>query len=239
MIFPDSWANLLLAHDPVRANAALARAAQIEDQIAQSGRIVYPEPIRRYRALELVSPEQCKVCIIGQDPYHGVVQAAGLEEPLATGLSFSVPNGERLPPSLKNIFKELAQDMGGPLRTDGDLSDWADQGVLLLNAVLSVEKGRARSHHKLGWQSLTELVVEALSHRQRGVVFVLWGNDAKDLKTRICLESSVTLESSHPSSIGGACYKGFYGSRPFSRANHALEAAGRKPIVWNDSRELW
>ena len=148
------------------------------------------------------------------------------------GLSFSVPKGVKIPPSLRNIFKELNQDVGCQIPIYGDLTSWADQGVLLLNRMLSVEKNKPGSHSKLGWQPVTEALVSALSQQHSGIVFILWGNHAKSIRPFIADNGHTVIESSHPSSMGGSCNKGFFGSMPFSRTNEALANLGKETIDW-------
>jgi uracil-DNA glycosylase len=148
------------------------------------------------------------------------------------GLSFSVPKGVKIPPSLRNIFKELNQDIGCPIPDHGDLTHWANQGVLLLNRLLSVEKDKPSSHKNLGWLPITEALVAALSQQHSGMVFILWGNHAKSLRPSITDNGHTVIESSHPSPLGGSCNKGFFGSEPFSRANMALCLSGKDPINW-------
>lgn len=234
--FPQSWLQLIAERSEL--GPAVSGVLQtIEDQLAVDearGNQIFPPRALRYRALDLVSPEQAAVVIVGQDPYHGLVRLPdGREIPEAMGLSFSVPKGARLPPSLRNIFKELAADLGTPLQNPhGDLTHWAEQGVLLLNTVLSVRKDTPKSHDKLGWSAVTSAVLQALSRSQRGLVFILWGNSAKALREHIADNQHTVIESSHPSPIGGSCNKGFFGSRPFSRANAALTAQSRQPIEW-------
>jgi len=214
------------------------RIARIENAVARierTGTEVFPPVQLRYRAFDAVAPEKVKVVIVGQDPYPRTENVHGKELPQAVGLSFSVPSGMTLPPSLQNIFQELADDLGVAPPTDGNLSHWANQGVLMLNTILTVERGNARSHSGLGWQDVTTATLRALSSQRKGLVFILWGNDAKALKEHIMdVESRghVILESSHPSPMGGSCYRGFFGSKPFSRTNAALIAQGKKPIAW-------
>ena len=231
--FPQPWLDLLIADSDLGAMAP-QRLQEIEAGVArEQDEDVFPPRAARYRALECVPPDQISVVIVGQDPYHGLAKLPdGREVPQAMGLSFSVPHGVRLPPSLRNIFKELAADLGGTVRADGDLSDWASQGVLLLNTVLSVRRGQPKSHDMLGWQGITSQILRALSRRYAGLVFICWGNSARALIEHISANDHTVIESSHPSPIGGSCNKGFFGSRPFSRANAALAARGRRPINW-------
>ncbi|BAL27294.1 uracil-DNA glycosylase [Azoarcus sp. KH32C] len=234
MSLPSSWMSILAE---LRLDAVVAqRVSTIEAELAAreaAGSVVLPASIDRYRALDLVSPADVRVCIAGQDPYHGISTVAdGRQVAEAMGLSFSVPQGVRIPPSLRNIYKELAADLGGEVRSSGDLTGWAQQGVLLLNTILSVEKDKPKSHHKLGWDLVTGALLRALSTTQSGIVFVLWGKPAQALGEHIVGNGHTVIQSSHPSPIGGACNKGFFGSRPFSRANQALVQAGRSPISW-------
>jgi uracil-DNA glycosylase len=162
------------------------------------------------------------VLILGQDPYHGPGQAHGL--------AFSVKPGVKPPPSLVNVFKELRSDLGVPEPKDGYLEPWAKQGVLLLNAVLTVREGQANAHEGHGWEGFTDAVIRAVSAKQEPVVFLLWGSYAQKKEALIDTERHVVLEAPHPSPLSAK--RGFFGSRPFSRANEALEARGREPIDW-------
>jgi uracil-DNA glycosylase len=190
-----------------------------------AGRTVYPPRGQRLRALELTPLDAAKVVILGQDPYHGPGQAMGL--------CFAVPAGVPTPPSLANIYKELASDCGIERPEHGDLSVWARQGVLLLNASLTVEEGKAGSHAGRGWEALTDACVAAVAERDQPAVFILWGSHAQAKAARIpaltdrrhCL-----IRSPHPSPL--SAHRGFFGSRPFSRANAFLAAHGRTPIDW-------
>ena len=184
---------------------------------------VYPAPKNIFRAFDLCPFDQVKVVILGQDPYHGPKQAIGL--------SFAVSEGIRNPPSLQNIFKELQSDLGKPLvHTDGDLSRWAQQGVLLLNATLTVQAGKAGSHQGKGWEQFTDAIIRTLSEEREHLVFILWGNYAKVKGAHIDRSKHLVLESPHPSPFAAA--GGFFGSKPFSKANAYLEADGEKPIDW-------
>ena len=185
---------------------------------------VFPEEKNVFRALELTPFESVKVVILGQDPYHGFGQAHGL--------SFSVQKGISLPPSLKNIYKELQEDIGGDLPTEGDLSHWAKQGVLLLNTVLTVEEGNANSHKGMGWERLTNRLIESLNELNHPVIFILWGKPAQDKEKLITNPSHVILKSPHPSPL--SAYRGFFGSKPFSRINDILIQQGQIPIRWTE-----
>ena len=185
---------------------------------------VFPEEKNVFTALELTPFESVKVVILGQDPYHGFGQAHGL--------SFSVQKGTPLPPSLKNIYKELQEDIGGELPTEGDLSHWAKQGVLLLNTVLTVEEGNANSHKGMGWERLTNRLIESLNELNHPVIFILWGKPAQDKEKLITNPSHVILKSPHPSPL--SAYRGFFGSKPFSRINDILIQQGQIPIRWTE-----
>ena len=185
---------------------------------------VFPEEKNVFRALELTPFESVKVVILGQDPYHGFGQAHGL--------SFSVQKGIPLPPSLRNIYKELQEDLGGELPTEGDLSHWAKQGVLLLNTVLTVEEGNANSHKGKGWERLTNRLIESLNELKHPVIFILWGKPAQDKEKLITNLNHVILKAPHPSPL--SAYRGFFGSKPFSRINDILIQQGQIPIRWTE-----
>ena len=185
---------------------------------------VFPEEKNVFNALELTPFESVKVVILGQDPYHGFGQAHGL--------SFSVQKGIPLPPSLKNIYKELQEDIGGELPTEGDLSHWAKQGVLLLNTVLTVEEGNANSHKGMGWETLTNRFIESLNELKHPVIFILWGKPAQDKEKLITNPNHVILKAPHPSPL--SAYRGFFGSKPFSRVNDILIQQGQTPIRWKE-----
>ena len=185
---------------------------------------VFPEEKNVFNALELTPFESVKVVILGQDPYHGFGQAHGL--------SFSVQKGTPLPPSLKNIYKELQEDIGGEFPTEGDLSHWAKQGVLLLNTVLTVEEGNANSHKGKGWERLTNRLIESLNELNHPVIFILWGKPAQDKEKLITNLNHVILKAPHPSPL--SAYRGFFGSKPFSRVNDILIQQGQTPIRWTE-----
>lgn len=184
---------------------------------------VYPPVGEVFAALHLTPLADVKVVILGQDPYHGPGQAHGL--------CFSVRPGTALPPSLRNIYKELASDLGTPTPRTGDLTPWAQRGVLLLNTTLTVGGGQAGSHQGRGWETFTDRVIGAVSAKEETVVFMLWGAHARKKKALIDTRRHVIIESAHPSPL--SAHNGFFGSRPFSRANAALEAAGREPVDWS------
>ncbi len=184
---------------------------------------IYPPKNYIFNALKLTSFKDTKVVIVGQDPYH--------EEQQAHGLSFSVQKGVKLPPSLQNIYKELETDLGIKPRIDGDLTGWARQGVLLLNAVLTVEKGHAGSHRNMGWELLTDYIIKVLNTKNTPVVFILWGNFAKEKAKLITNPMHYIIMSPHPSPF--SAYSGFFGSKPFSKTNKYLESHGLTPIDWS------
>lgn len=189
----------------------------------ESRKIIYPECEEYFAAMDLTPFDKVKVVIIGQDPYHGVGQAHGL--------SFSVREGVRVPPSLANIFKELHEDLGLPIPKSGDLTSWAKQGVLLLNAVLTVEGGRAAAHQGKGWEQFTDQVIVALDQNREHLVYILWGSYAQKKAAFVDRTRNLVLESSHPSPLSS--YRGFFGSRPFSKANKYLGEHGVKEIDWS------
>jgi uracil-DNA glycosylase len=186
---------------------------------------IFPQPSWVLRALQMVDYDDVKVVILGQDPYHGEGQA--------TGLSFGVSNGVfPKPPSLMNIFKELKSDLGVEVpREQSDLTGWADQGVLLLNAVLTVRQAQAFSHRDKGWERFTDKVISELNERKKPVIFILWGSAAQKKKALISNPWHFTIESAHPSPL--SAHRGFFGSRPFSKVNDILvKKLGQKPIDW-------
>ncbi len=189
-----------------------------------SGKTVYPADV--FRALRLTSPDDVKVVILGQDPYHGEDRGT----PQAHGLAFSVPPSVRPPPSLRNIFKEIAASLGYDTPQHGCLDAWAKQGVLLLNTVLTVERDRAASHAKRGWEHCTDTLIHELAVRHDGLVFMLWGAHAQAKRALLGGKSHCVLEAPHPSPL--SAHRGFLGCRHFALANEFLEAHGRPPIDW-------
>ena len=191
---------------------------------ARAAGTVYPPEERTFFALTATPPERVRAVILGQDPYH--------EPGQAMGLAFSVPQGERLPPSLRNIFTELHTDLGLPQPSGGDLTPWAERGVLLLNTVLTVAEGRANAHKDLGWQRFTDAVIAACGSLEQPVAFVLWGAQAQK-KAPLCQTGAgprLILQAAHPSPLSS--FRGFFGSRPFSQINRFLTACGEAPIDW-------
>lgn len=189
----------------------------------EAGQIIYPANRDIFNAFRYTSFEQLKVVIVGQDPYH--------EPGQAMGLSFSVPPGIKIPPSLQNIYQELAADIPGFVIPDhGCLTSWARQGVLLLNSVLTVEQGKAFSHRGIGWEQFTDAVIAAINERCEHLVFMLWGRAAKDKCSRVDRSRHCILEAAHPSPL--SAYRGFFGCRHFSQANAYLSSYGRTPVNW-------
>jgi uracil-DNA glycosylase len=214
---PEAWTPLLAAEtrqpyfNDLRAFVAAERAAHA----------VYPPAHETFAALQLTDPATLRVVILGQDPYHGPGQAHGL--------SFSVRDGVPLPPSLRNIYRELDADLGIPPAAHGDLSAWARQGVLLLNSGLTVRAHDAASHSGAGWERFTDRILVAVAEHRPGAIFMLWGNAARAKRPLLGAAAGV-IESPHPSPL--SAYRGFFGSQPFSRCNAALEAQGLRPIDW-------
>jgi uracil-DNA glycosylase len=196
--------------------------AFLAEQKAQ-GKVVYPRGDHIFNALNTTPFEAVRVVILGQDPYHGPGQAHGL--------SFSVPDGVALPPSLANIYRELERDLGIPPSRGGNLTPWAQQGVLLLNSVLTVEQGQAASHQGKGWEGFTDRLIHALNTRRTGLVFLLWGSYAQAKGKFIDTTRHCVLTSPHPSPL--SAHRGFLGNGHFSKANTYLQAQGQPPIDWN------
>jgi len=183
---------------------------------------VYPPPKRIFAAFNHCPFDRVKVVIIGQDPYHGTGQA--------NGLCFSVADHITTPPSLQNIYKEIHDDIGLPIPKTGNLEHWADQGVLLLNATLTVRAGQAASHQGKGWEQFTDAVIKLLSDQKTGLVFLLWGNYAKQKGAVINRQKHHVLTAAHPSPF--SAYNGWFGCKHFSKTNQLLQAMGQKPISW-------
>lgn len=183
---------------------------------------VFPPKTQIFSALQHVEPQNVKVVIIGQDPYHGPGQA--------NGLCFSVNNGVPFPPSLRNIFKELITDIGAPQPTSGNLTAWADQGVLLLNATLTVRRGQANSHQNCGWGNFTDRIIAELSKNYSGIVYMLWGGFAQTKAAHVDTSRNFILKAPHPSPF--SAHTGFLGCKHFSKANQFLVEQGKKPINW-------
>jgi uracil-DNA glycosylase len=220
---PESWRAAL---EPVLQSAESRRLGGWLQREEADGRTVYPPRGQRLRALELTPLDAVRVVILGQDPYHGPGQAHGL--------CFSVPDGVQVPPSLVNIYKELESDLGVPRRATGNLEHWAKQGVLLLNNSLTVEAHKAGSHAGKGWEAITDAAVAAVAAREAPSVFILWGSHARNKAQRVPGlgpdSRHLVLTSPHPSPL--SAHAGFFGSKPFSKANAFLEAQGRGAIAW-------
>lgn len=220
---PASWQPVLA---PVLATPEARRLGGWLRAEEAAGKTIFPPQGARLAALERTPLDAVKVVILGQDPYHGPGQAMGL--------SFSVPDGVRPPPSLGNIYKELASDLGLSRPAHGDLTRWAEQGVLLLNNSLTVEANRAGSHAGRGWDAVTDACVRAVAEREEPSVFILWGSHAQGKAARIPAIASghhLVLRSPHPSPL--SAHRGFFGSRPFSQANAFLTAKGRGAVDWS------
>ena len=187
-----------------------------------SGKEIYPAENNIFRALNLTPFKNVKVVILGQDPYHG--------ENEANGLAFSINDGVRITPSLRNIFKELKNDLG-IIRNSTDLTEIAKQGVLFLNTILTVEKDRPLSHQNLGWEKITDFIIKYISDNKEGVVFILWGNNARSKKALINQKRNLVIESNHPSPLSAS--RGFFGSKPFSKTNAYLKEKNQSIIDWS------
>ena len=214
----ESWKSALADEFGKPYFASLVRFLHEEKA---AGKKIFPPGSQIFRAFELTPVSDVKVVILGQDPYHGLGQAHGL--------SFSVPDGVAAPPSLKNIFKEIESDLGVRMSGYPNLEKWARQGVLLLNAVLTVRSGEAASHSKIGWQEFTDAVIKYISDNCEGVVFMLWGNFARTKRDLIDTSRHYVLEAAHPSPLARGA---FFGCRHFSQANNLRMASGKTPIDW-------
>ena len=214
----QSWKNALAGEFEKAYFASLVRFLHHEKA---AGKKIFPPGSQIFRAFELTPVDKLKVVILGQDPYHGLGQAHGL--------SFSVPADMPAPPSLKNIFKEIESDLGVKMSGYPNLEKWASQGVLLLNAVLTVQSGAAASHSKIGWEEFTDAVIKYISDNCEGVVFLLWGNFARGKSALIDHSRHHVLEAAHPSPLARGA---FFGCRHFSQANALLESQGKTPIDW-------
>ena len=213
-----SWKNALAGEFEKAYFASLVRFLHHEKA---AGKKIFPPGSQIFKAFELTPLDKLKVVILGQDPYHGPGQAHGL--------SFSVPADMPAPPSLKNIFKEIESDLGVKMSGYPNLEKWASQGVLLLNAVLTVQSGAAASHSKIGWEEFTDAVIKYISDNCEGVIFLLWGNFARGKSALIDHSRHHVLEAAHPSPLARGA---FFGCRHFSQANVLLESQGKTPIDW-------
>ena len=214
----SSWREVL--RDEFEKEYFAGAVNHIRSEIA-AGTIVYPRGPQIFNAFNLTPFDKVKVVILGQDPYHGPGQAHGL--------SFSVPEGVAIPPSLQNIYKELKTDLGIPVPVSGNLEKWASQGVFLLNAVLTVRAGDPASHSKIGWTTFTDAVISKLSANRNGLVFMLWGNFARGKRELIDSSRHLVLEAAHPSPLARGA---FFGCRHFSAANEYLKSKGITPVDW-------
>lgn len=214
----ESWKQVLAPEFEKPYFQELARQLHEEKR---AGRVIYPPGPLIFNAFNLTPFDKVKVVILGQDPYHGPGQAEGL--------SFSVPHGIPLPPSLVNIYKEIETDLGVRLHKDGSLRGWAEQGVFLLNAILTVRAGQPTSHSRIGWAEFTDAVIRALSEQRKGLVFLLWGNFARSKRDLIDTSRHTVLEAPHPSPLARGA---FFGCKHFSKANQVLISEGLQPIDW-------
>ena len=216
----ESWQKLL--HEELQS-PSMNELWSFLLQEKKSGKIVYPAEDQIFAALNLTPFEKVKVVILGQDPYHGPSQAHGL--------CFSVQPGVKIPPSLVNIFKELKTDTGINPPHHGNLEAWARQGVLLLNNVLTVQDGKAGSHHLKGWEEFTDKIIELLNEKKEHLVFILWGAPAQNKAKKVDSNRHLIIKAPHPSPLSS--YRGFFGSRPFTQTNDYLSSQGILPIDWN------
>ena len=214
----ESWKRVLA---PEFEKPYFRELAQKLHEEKRAGVTIYPPGPLIFNAFQLTPFDKVKVVVIGQDPYHGPGQAEGL--------SFSVPHGMPLPPSLVNIYREIETDLGVKLHKDGSLRGWAEQGVFLLNAVLTVRAGQAASHSGIGWAAFTDAVIRTLSEQREGLVFLLWGNFARSKKELIDTSRHTVLEAAHPSPLARGA---FFGCRHFSKINNILQSEGLSPIDW-------
>ncbi len=220
LVVDPSWKNELQSEFETDRMRQLEAFLQTEKQ---SGKIIYPEKNEYFSALNLTPFDKVKVVIVGQDPYHGPGQAHGL--------CFSVREGVRFPPSLLNIFKELRDDVGVQVPESGSLKPWAERGVLLLNAVLTVEEGKAAAHQGKGWEQFTDRIIHLLNEKKENLVFILWGAYAQKKAAFVDRQKHLVLESVHPSPL--SAHRGFFGTKPFSKTNEYLRAKGLGEIDWS------
>lgn len=216
---PKNWEYFLKESDIEKPLLSIKSLLEKEKKL---GKEIFPRTDNIFRALELVSPEDVKVVVVGQDPYHNINQA--------NGLAFSVNKNNTIPPSLKNIYREIKRDLNSKTLQNGDLTQIAKQGVLFLNSVLTVEAHKPGSHLNIGWQEITDSIISLLSS-EKNIVFMLWGNFAQLKEKFIDLNSNLVLKTSHPSPL--SAYRGFIGSRPFSKCNKFLKSKGKKIIDWS------
>lgn len=217
-IFKNDWQELL--QDEMEKEYYLKLKEYLIEEYSR--KTIYPEMDNIFNALHLTAYKDVKVVIFGQDPYHGPNQAYGL--------AFSVKPGVKIPPSLRNIYKELNTDLGCKIPNNGTLTKWAEEGVLLLNTSLTVRAGEANSHRKIGWEIFTDYIIRLLNDREDPIVFILWGNNSKKKESLITNPQHHIIKSVHPSPL--AASRGFFGSKPFSKTNDFLESIGKDPIDW-------
>ncbi len=215
----SSWKTVLVDEFTKNYFTELRNKVRIE----YKSNVIYPHPTKIFNAFSLTPFNKVKVVVIGQDPYHGENQAHGL--------SFSVENGVKIPPSLNNIFKELKSDLKINLPKSGNLSSWAEQGVLMLNSVLTVRSGVANSHKNIGWEIFTENVISIISSQLSNIVFILWGKQAQEKIKIIDTKKHLILKSAHPSPL--SAYNGFFGCKHFSKCNAYLKKSNKKEIDWS------
>lgn len=215
-----TWRDII---GPLKSTDSFKNALNFVAQCREEGKVIFPPEKEVFNAFKYTELEKLKVVILGQDPYH--------EPGQAHGLAFSVRPGVKVPPSLKNIYRELSQDIPGfTIPVHGCLVSWAKQGVLLLNTVLTVESGIANSHKGKGWEDFTDGVIRAINANCENIVFILWGANARSKASLIDRSRHLVLESSHPSPL--SAYQGFFGSRPFSKTNNYLHSKGKNPVNW-------
>ena len=220
-IIKNDWQEILCKEFEKKYFKELIKKLNVD----YSNQIVYPAINKIFKAFNNTSFSEVKVVILGQDPYHGANQA--------NGLSFSVNADVPLPPSLKNIFQEINNDIGETNLKHGDLTSWTKQGVLLMNSSLTVIKGKAGSHSNIGWETFTNNIIKKLSNQKNGLVFILWGNFAKSKEALINKNGHLVLKSAHPSPL--SAYRGFWGAKHFSKTNFFLKKKNKKPIDWQVS----
>lgn len=218
----ESWKTRL---QPEFAAPYMGKLKDFLQAEKKKGKKIFPLGEQYFAALNHTHFDQVKVVILGQDPYHGLGQAHGL--------CFSVQKGVQLPPSLQNIYKELKADLGMEIPKHGCLTDWADQGVLLLNSVLTVEESKPASHQGKGWEQFTDSVIRHLNEERENLVFILWGSYAQKKAAFVDRKKHLVLESVHPSPL--SAHRGFFGTKPFSKSNEYLQAHGKSPIDWRIS----
>lgn len=219
-VIDESWKHPL---EPAFQSEAFASLKAFLVAEKRAGKVVFPPGPLIFNAFNTTPLDQVRVVLLGQDPYHGPGQAHGL--------CFSVPDHIPFPPSLRNIFKELHDDLGIPVPASGNLTRWAKQGILLLNATLTVRAGEAGSHQNRGWEQFTDSVIRLISEKRTGVIFLLWGKYAQAKETLIDARRHHILKSAHPSPL--SAYSGFMGCRHFSKVNEILRSAGSTPVDWN------